>query len=210
MAFSALKTWVNEEILTHTDLNAEFTNVYNNGQPLDATLTALAGVTTAADKLIYATGADTFTTTDFTAFARTILDDANAGAARTTLGFADPILDKAEPGDIGGTTPGSGAFTTLSTSGLATLDSLTVTGAVSLAADSLQTTDLGAGALPSDVTVNNGNWSGTDLAVANGGTGASDAATARTNLGITAGNLFDAMVGELESRLAGVYVHEFG
>ena len=55
-------------------------------QPLDATLTALAGVTVAADKIIYATAADTFTTADFTATGRFIVAAATAAAARIVLG----------------------------------------------------------------------------------------------------------------------------
>ena len=55
-------------------------------QPLDATLTALAGVTTAADKVIYATGVDTFGTSTLSAFGRTLIDDADATTARATLG----------------------------------------------------------------------------------------------------------------------------
>lgn len=54
-------------------------------QKADATLTALAAMTTAADQLIYATGTDTFATTGFTAFGRSLVDDADAATARTTL-----------------------------------------------------------------------------------------------------------------------------
>ena len=64
-------------------------------QVQDETLTALAGLTTSADKLIYATGADAFAMTALTPFARTLLDDADAVTARSTLGAAplvSPVL----------------------------------------------------------------------------------------------------------------------
>lgn len=57
-------------------------------QAFDAGLTSIAGLTTAADTMIYTTASDTYSTTSLTSFARTVLDDASASAARTTLGVA--------------------------------------------------------------------------------------------------------------------------
>ncbi|OEO24078.1 hypothetical protein AX279_19810 [Pseudomonas sp. J237] len=62
-------------------------------QPLDATLTALAGLPTGADKLPYSTGTDAFAQADFPAYARTLISAANAAAARSTLELGGPLLN---------------------------------------------------------------------------------------------------------------------
>jgi hypothetical protein len=73
------------------DADAATARTTLGAQPLDATLTAIAALTTAADKLIYATGSDAFSTCDLSAFARTLLDDADAATARTTLGASSNV-----------------------------------------------------------------------------------------------------------------------
>ena len=58
-------------------------------QAFSTSLASLAGLTTAADRMAYTTAADTWAVATITSFGRSLLDDADAAAARTTLGLGN-------------------------------------------------------------------------------------------------------------------------
>jgi hypothetical protein len=76
----------------------------SGAQVYDAFLTSIAALGTAADKYIYTTAADTAAEGTVTAFARTLLDDVDAGAARTTLALGTIATAAAPTGTVVGTT----------------------------------------------------------------------------------------------------------
>lgn len=124
-----------------------------DAQPLDATLTALAGVTTSVDKIIYSTAADTFTTATLTSFGRSLIDDADSTAAKTTLGLVIGTDVQAYDPDLatlsGMQTGAASALALLTSAEIGILDGATVTtaelniidGSTSATATTLATTD---------------------------------------------------------------------
>lgn len=79
-------------------------------QSYDAGLASIAGLTTAADRMIYTTASDTYAVTTLTSFARSILDDADEATFKATVNleigtdvqaqdaFLQDIADLTDPG----------------------------------------------------------------------------------------------------------------
>ena len=135
--------------IASTTVQAAINELDNEKQPLDAELTAIAGLTSAADRVPYFTGLGAAALATFTSFGRTMVAWASAAAARAGLGsttVGDALFTAADAAagrtTLGATTTGGSLFTAAdaaagrTTLGLGTSATLAVDTDTTLAGDS--------------------------------------------------------------------------
>ena len=143
-------------------------------QAYDAELAAIAGLTSAADKGVMFSGSGTAATFDLTSFGRSLVDDANASAARSTLGVVigtDVQAYNANLGAIAGLTSAADKGVYFTGSGAAAVYELTSFGrTLGGSADAAAArTSLGLGSIATqaanNVSISGGSISGVTLDV---------------------------------------------
>lgn len=202
--------------------NASDARANLSAQQSDATLTALAGLATAADRIPYFTGVDAAGLLTLGAFGDDLLGTANASGARTALELGSMAQQAANSVAItGGTASGltnlsattitipvastaivdtfANPLASLLGAGSGTLDIKIGAGSeiVIINASDASVAEFGAGVSERDTILAGALTLGTDLAVTEGGTGASDASTARSNLGLAIGTNVQAYDADL-------------
>lgn len=103
---SAADTWVQRSVAAGTGIGVTNGNGVSGNPTVeinDAELLAIAGLVSAADKVPYFTGSGTAALATLSAFARTLLDDADATTARATLGLGSLAVLSSLPIANGGT-----------------------------------------------------------------------------------------------------------
>lgn len=101
-------TTAGRAILDDADASAQRTTlglaIGTDVQAYDPGLASIAGLTTVADRTIYTTASDTYAVTTLTSFGRSLIDDADASAGRSTLGLGTIATQAASSVSITGGT----------------------------------------------------------------------------------------------------------
>jgi len=124
-----------------TDLDAALDAL----QPLDADLTALSGLTSAANTVAYYTGAGTAALATFSAAGRALVDDADATAQRVTLGLVIGTDVQAYGADLTAIEALSGTNTIYYRSASNTWTAVTIGTGLSFSGGTLANTGAGSG-----------------------------------------------------------------
>lgn len=122
-----------------------------NVQAYDAGLQSISGLTTSADQTVYTTASDTYATTSLTSFGRSLIDDADAATARTTLGLGTLAT---QSGTFSGTHSGTSSGTNTGDQTITLTGDVTGSGtgsfATSISNDAITTAKIATGAVTTD------------------------------------------------------------